>query len=95
MNKLITKLDLKTRIPLDDIQVKEALEQIQQDYKTIARLKTIEDRELQFTVATPTIKFFEMRIEETEYALWKAGVLHFNGERHKKRYDMEKKKLGK
>ncbi len=91
---MISRLKLRTRIPLDDVQVREALEQIQHDYQVIARLKSIEDRELQFTVATPTIQFFEMRIEETEYALWKAGVLHFNGERHKKRYDKEKKKRG-
>jgi len=77
---------LKSRIPLDDVQVKEALEQIQDDYKTIARLKTVEDRELQF-MANSTIKFFEMRIEETEYALWKAGVQMYNAERHKARYE--------
>jgi len=87
-------LKLKPRIPLDDVQVVEAVEQIQHDYKVIARLKTVEDRFLQF-MTTETIKFFEMRIEETEYALWKAGVQSFNAEKYKKRYEMEKKKRGK
>jgi len=84
----------KPRIALEDPQVKEALENIQSDYKAIARLKQVEDRELQFMV-TSTIRFFEQRIEETEYALWKAGVQMFNADRHKKRYEKERKKNAK
>lgn len=81
---------LKPRIPLDDVQVREALEQIQHDYQVIARLKSVEDRMLQATVATPTIQFFEMRIRETEYALYKAGVQNFNSAEHKARENRER-----
>ena len=92
MGDLKMSLDFKLppRIPLDDVQVREALEQIQHDYQVIARLKTLEDRMLQATVATPTIQFFEMRIRETEYALYKAGVQNFNSAEHKLRSEKER-----
>jgi hypothetical protein len=79
-----------SKITLEDVQVKEALKDIQQSYQRIAELKTIEDPLLQF-IAGETIRFHELRIENTEYALWKKGLSQFNAEKWKKREQMEKR----
>ena len=80
-----------SKITLEDVQVKQALKDIQQSYQRIAELKTIEDPLLQF-IAGETIRFHEFRIETIEYALWKKGLSQFNAEKWKKKFQMEKRK---
>jgi hypothetical protein len=63
-------------ISRDDPQVVEAMNDLQESYKRIAELKSLENKGLQFA-AIPIIEFHEIRIKNIEQALWKKGIINF------------------
>lgn len=70
---------MKSKVPVDDPQVKEAMKDIEYSYKRIAELQDlmISDELVMQYEAKKLIEFFETRIAVIQNGLQKAGVMKF------------------